>query len=288
MQASCDSLPVVDPGPVVDAFLTQGCRGVTIDVFDTLLWRETLYPSDAFLLLAEAHGHYHYSLRIWAEKLASRFCRHLLGREPNLKDIYLAYPLSPRYELAIESRLCQANPFCLALIQKLLERRVPVAAISDMYLDNGQIAGLLAESGFPEIPVFSSASVDLTKYRDGSLFHHVWQHLGLTPQQVVHVGDNPEADIAMARSLGAQVCHLAAPRDSLARLLSRPLPAINSTEESLGWGRLAIRLHCQLGNGTSSPQELASQLRDPAFPAEPHAIRKWLQSHRPSQVTTAK
>lgn len=290
MQTDCAPVPAIDPASQVDALLARGCRGVTLDVFDTLLWRETLHPSDAFLLLAEAHGRHHYKLRIWAEKLASHVCRHLLGREPTLRDIYRAYPLSAQHELAIESRLCRANPFCLRLVRHLVERRVPVAAISDMYLDNGQIAHLLAQTGYPDIPVFSSASAHLTKYRDGRLFRHVWQHLGLGPAEVIHVGDNPQADIAMAKRLGAHTCQVVTPRDTLLQVcphapVNRRLQDANG---SLHWGRLAIQLQLHMGSDEgklkSSDDRLSSIL---AMKDVQRAISQYMSLESPETLPPA-
>lgn len=284
MQTPLNDSPVIDPASHVDALLAQGCQGVTIDVFDTLLWRQTLYPSDAFYLLAEAHGAHHHQLRIFVEKVVSHLCRRILRREPTLGDIYRFYPLPADEELTIEARICQPNPFCLQLIKNLLSRGIAVAAISDMYLDNEQIAQLLRRSGYPEFPVYSSASVHLTKYRDGRLFHYVWQQMGLLPSNVVHVGDNPKADIHMASKLGAHVCQVAVPRDSLAQYLMHPLPSVESASESLAWGCLAIDLHRSLGLGIIQPPLLTVPWSDIQPPADQSTVLRnmniWLQSQK--------
>jgi predicted HAD superfamily hydrolase len=256
---------VADPSETVDAYLKDGCRVVTFDVFDTLLWRETLRPHEAFMFIGLEHGWIHGRLRAPLELAANLFCRRALKREPTLRDIYRLSPLKPDHELRIEKRLCTPNPFCLALVNRLLDDGVPVAAISDMYLETGQIAELLQAAGYPSLPLYSSATEQLTKYRDGRLFNVAWNHLGKPPEEVVHVGDNPHADIAMASSLGAKTCRVSTPRETLFQLCPSANRPIRDPSESLFMGRIAITLQIHVGNDDRRREAARAVLRK-AFP----------------------
>lgn len=259
------SHPVVDPTSEVEAMLASGTQLVTFDVFDTLLWRTTLFPHDVFLLLGKKPGQSIAAARRFAEKVASVICRKVLRREPALSDVYRLLPFSMQQELALEARVCVPNPFCLRLVNSLHRRKIPIAAISDMYLSSDQIARLLDGAGYPQLPVYSSASEHATKFSHGQLFTKVWQRHRIAPSDVLHVGDNIHADVAMAARLGAQACHVGTPRSVLLKLhpkLDRPM---KSGDESIYWGTLALRLHTYtpaLRHQQCVPDELVAVLAD--------------------------
>lgn len=257
---------LIDPAPAVEAFLAAGGRAVAFDVFDTLLWRRTLFPADAFALLP--HGRFGNALRPRVEAVVTAVCRRLLRREPRLDDIYRGYyPFDRTAELQLEARLAVANPYCLVLVRRLIERRVPVVAVSDMYLSGAQIAALLEAAGYPALPVLSSADAGVSKRVDGRLFALAVQTLGLPPAQVLHVGDDWHADVAMARSQGLASLRLRPPRETLLELhpeLARVRPR---GEEALFWGELALALHSHPGlaahDSAVLKDDLARLLRQP-------------------------
>lgn len=239
------TVSVRDAAPVVTGFLAGDGAVVTFDVFDTLIWRRVLFPSDLFALLP--HGR----ARAWrsaVEAWVTAACRRLLRREPRLEDIYRFYRFDPAAELALEARLVRANPWCLDLVRVLHARGVAMAAVSDMYLSAAQITGLLQAAGYPPLPVFVSSETNASKHGEGRLFSHVGQRLGAEPARWMHVGDNHHADVEMARRHGLATCHLLTPRDTLLALL----PALSSAavrsrlggEEAVVFlGDLAIELH---------------------------------------------
>jgi predicted HAD superfamily hydrolase len=233
----------IDPGPAVKTMLDGNVAMVTFDVFDTLLWRNTLFPHDAFLMFEGMHHRLVAQARQQAERVVTIICRRLLRREPTLRDIYRLLPFDMEQELTIENHICIANPYCLSLVEHLVERGIDVAAVSDMYMEAEQITEILRHTGYPAIPLYSSASEQSTKFDSGKLLFKVWQRHGAAPEGVIHVGDNLHADIAMAERHGARTCHVATPRETLFDLypvMERPM---QSAEETLFWGQLAIRLH---------------------------------------------
>ncbi len=250
----------VDPSEIVRGFLALGGEAITFDVFDSLLWREVLYPSDAFLLHQRAFPRLRHTLRTERERWATFICRSLLAREPRFSDIHFLSHHDAIEELEIEHAVVRANPFCLALVRELIDHEVPVACISDMYLSASEISSLIRKAGYPDLRIFSSASENCTKFHDGQLFHRAWRQLGKQPAEILHVGDNPHSDIAMALKAGAQVCQLITPRNTLFKLFPPTnRPSINGAW-SLALGQLAITIHTHLGNDTTRVADARSTL----------------------------
>lgn len=250
---------LIDPAPAVEAFLADGGRAISFDVFDTLLWRRTLFPSDAFELLP--HGRFGRALRPRAEAVVTAFCRRVLAREPRLADIYrVCFPYDPAAELEVEARLAVANPYCQTLLRQLVARGVPVVAVSDMYLSGAQIAALLQATGFPALPVMSSADAGVSKRIGGRLFVLAAQRLGMAPASVLHLGDDWHADVVMARRQGLASRRLVPPRDTLFALRPELAGARLSVEDSRFWGELAIALHGHPGLQALDPEELRARL----------------------------
>ncbi len=229
---------------------------VTFDVFDTLLWRRVLFPADAFGLLPHGRAT---AWRASVEAAVTATCRRLLRREPRLADIYRFYRFDPAAELAMEVSLAQANPWCLDLVKALLARGVTVAGVSDMYLSAPHIATLLQAAGYPSLPLFVSSEANRSKHGDGGLFLHVGEHLGAKPPNWMHVGDNPHADIAMARRHGLSTCHVKAPRDMLLALLPDLSRQPRTPQQAVFLGEVAIALHVRLAEA-AAPPDLAGRL----------------------------
>ncbi|MFN8722306.1 MAG: HAD-IA family hydrolase [Rhodospirillales bacterium] len=91
----------------------------------------------------------------------------------------------------------------LAALLVRLARDRPVVLTSDMYLPAAAVRRVLA-TAVPDLaglPLFVSGEIGLTK-RHGHLFGHVAAALDLPPAAILHVGDNPLADVRRAREAG--------------------------------------------------------------------------------------
>ena len=280
-----DPTKVIDPTSVVEAMLASGATSVSFDVFDTLLWRTTLFPQDAFWQLSAFSPGAGRHARIGAERLAGFLCRSVFATEPTLANIYHLLPWPQQRELEIEQRIGIANPFCLRLVRDLLHRGIKLFALSDMYLESAQIAALLIQCGYPSLPVFSSATENRTKSDDGELFGRVWDRYGIAPASTIHVGDNPHSDIAMARQFGARACQVSTPRDSLLDLMSAAQIVVGDFESSQGFGRLAIDWHCRCASLDASERMAACAALREALPGSSHgrrseAARETVSTHK--------
>lgn len=191
---------------------------VSLDIFDTLLFRRVEQPADIFLdvgrraaeagLLDEGlRPTLFRQLRQDAERAACA-----AGGQPSLADIYAHMPAHlvdreklPGIELAAEADVLFANPFLVAWMRRVADSGVPLVLTSDMYFLPGQLRGLLGHAGVAADlfqAIYVSAAHGCSK-RDGGLFRCVladWP--SLDPARVVHIGDDPQADVASARAHG--------------------------------------------------------------------------------------
>ncbi|HJD20605.1 MAG TPA: hypothetical protein H9915_02180 [Candidatus Gemmiger faecigallinarum] len=177
---------------------------VAFDVFDTLIHRDVSAPAEVFRWM-EAHG------RAPAGFAAARTCAEAEARamaaprEVTLAGIYARPRLSgldPSAELAAERELCTADAGMLAFYRRCRERGQRVYAVSDMYLPEEAVRGLLAGCGYPDWDgVFVSSEHGVQK-RSGRLFRVFLQQTGLRAGQVLFFGDDRRADQIGAALVG--------------------------------------------------------------------------------------
>lgn len=105
----------------------------------------------------------------------------------------------------------------LALYGQLARRGVRIVVVSDTYYGESDLRRILegVVGTHPFAAVYSSAGIGLTKHR-GHLFGEVAEREQLSTDQILHVGDHPDADVRLARAAGWTAVHL--PRDARHRL----------------------------------------------------------------------
>lgn len=210
-------------GVLLDRVATP--RRLSLDCFDTLLWRRTALPTDVFVDLqhrpAFARLGLSSSLRVRAEQQARRLKRLRHGvHEVNLSEIYrAAFPaLSDAQvaelaeeELAAEMQACYAFPQAVELLRDAARRRLPVMIVSDTYLNESQLRRLLAHC----VPQDALAAIDRVVCscdhgvsKSGGLFQRVMQRWPGPARSILHVGDNATADVHAASAAGLNAAHL--------------------------------------------------------------------------------
>ena len=79
-----------------------------------------------------------------------------------------------------------------------------IIAVSDMYLPSAFLLSVLREKGYTAISeVFVSCEENACK-DGGALFRKVMQKMGIKAGQMVHIGDNHQADIVSAENEGVR------------------------------------------------------------------------------------
>jgi FMN phosphatase YigB (HAD superfamily) len=217
-------------------------RALTIDVFDTLLFRRATDPVDAFpivgarllergMLVDHISPHGFRKLRELAEGRA-RAAAGGLGAEVTLAAIYAQIPRGlfndtdltdvAEVELELERSLLGPDLDVLELVLAARAAGKPVAAVSDTYFSAEQLRSFMHPWFTSEAPldhVFASSEHGTGK--GGGLFPIVLAELGVQGGEVVHVGDNEAADGEGARRHGIRPVLFERRPKELARVLER-------------------------------------------------------------------
>lgn len=210
---------------------------ISFDVFDTLLVRPFSKPAHLFALmqddvdqlLGKSSPTCFMTERVFAEVDIARKISRL--EDVTLDEIYEALSehlgisdetaeAIKRLEIETEIRLIKPREFVKKIVEfaALCEKKIILA--SDMYLPGEEIRRLLKGAGYAaHYELYLSCELMKTK-STGTLFDYILQKEGVTPNKVLHIGDNRHADIAMARSKGIRALYTPKPMD---RFLQYPV-----------------------------------------------------------------
>lgn len=192
---------------------------LSLDCFDTLLWRNMNLPADLFAELGLPGGGV--ESRIWGETKARRVIPYRHGRvEVTIDEIYEhllpAASAGERAEavareLAAEAAHCYGFAPTRDLMVDAKRRGMRIIIVSDTYLVEPRLRALIAAAAGPEVEamidrVFCSCEYGVSKA--GGLFTHVLADLGVSPGTILHVGDNHGADQLAPERLGIHSVHL--------------------------------------------------------------------------------
>jgi FMN phosphatase YigB (HAD superfamily) len=195
-----------------------GVKVLSLDCFDTLIWRNTHAPHDVFSDL-EASGRCP-TTRMMAEGDARRRAALHGRQEVTIAEIYRC--LAPRAgeaalaaliqaELDAEARHCFPFRPTVELMRNAKAAGLQVIIVSDTYLDEAQLRGLIATVAGEEVAglidrIFCSSAYGRPKA--GGLFRDVLKALGVAPETILHLGDNENADRKAPLELGVNAVHL--------------------------------------------------------------------------------
>ncbi len=203
----------------------DGAEVLSLDCFDTLLWRRTDHPADVFFDLQHSAKFKQLGLnprlRVRAEALARDLnrVRHRKG-EVRLRDIYLsAFPNLDdadlkelaNEELEAEKKACFGFEPVMDLVRHAKRKGWRVVIVSDTYLSRDQLTELLQATLPPDVAgaidrVFCSSEFGRSKSE--GLLSLALENLRLHPDRVLHVGDNHLADAAAASRAGMRSIQL--------------------------------------------------------------------------------
>ena len=135
---------------------------ISLDVFDTAIFRKVFKPTDIFRIVEDEVGHNFYNLRIEAQNKARKKSIFY-----NIFDIYRYIPqFDLKEEIKAEYSNCKANPYILDMYNNSEDEFI---FISDMYLPEKVIVGMLERCGYKNPKVFVSCDYNAVK-GDGKLF----------------------------------------------------------------------------------------------------------------------
>lgn len=189
---------------------------LSLDVFDTILFRRCLKPTDVFGYIEVAFGPADYKAwRIAAEARARNSTRPDVGSEVSIDEIYHSDSDAPdklakSTELRAEMKFLRPQTEILRVIDIAKSIGLKVIAVSDIYYTSETISNLLSRAGIVVDRVFTSCDYrnqDAGKY-NGRLYGRVSEEIGTPLNKILHMGDNIHADVFNARAAGVQALHL--------------------------------------------------------------------------------
>lgn len=240
-----------------------GYKYISFDIFDTLLTRPFTMPQDLYYLLDERYhalidsdsgfhdirmngeSAYRLEMRIthpeWqditideiyayiqkAYKLPEEVCSNLLSYEKELEIKYIGcrHALKEVYELAVMS-----------------DKKVLL--ISDMYLDEKTILKLLNKHGYTEYERLFLSSKDRKVKWTGDLYRKAMEEFGITPDELLHIGDNRETDIKMAGQMGIDAFHVPRTVELFEQNCTSPLKYICGNSISRSYSNMSSGFGC--------------------------------------------
>lgn len=201
---------------IADLYQIIDCSGATVisfDVFDTLISRDVRTPQDVFRFLERDYClEFDNDRPVSDERIKAE--RNARGRsdseEVTFQEIYAAYQgISDverewliDHEIVLEKALCVANKPMFELYQWCIKKGLKVVIVSDMYLSARVIEDILRASGYDGWDrLFVSSETGFTK-ATGNAFSHVLRELGVSPNDVLHIGDSIKGDWRGPRHVG--------------------------------------------------------------------------------------
>jgi len=284
------------PG-VLDRY--DGLKVLSLDCFDTLLWRDCHGPQDLFAALPGIMP----SQRAAGEGRARQIARSTRGAlDVPIEAIYAA--LMPRAdartrnaaiaaELAAEARHCHAFAPTVALMREARRRGLKVIIVSDTYLDQRQLLQLIARAAGDDVAglidrVFCSST--WSKPKAEGLYGEVLARIKARPDQILHIGDNHQADVLGVRPFGVHTLHLRQFEPEVAKQLrmeSTVAGMLFGHAHGHGSGRLAMpqphraALALGLPQETDAARRLGHGVLGPLF----HGFDAWLREEAAALAT---
>lgn len=179
---------------------------VSFDIFDTLLLRPYIRPTDLFLHIEKVKNKpFFYQLRQDAEREAR-------NKRPDVEDITFDeiyneidddFKSLKQVELDFENMVLTQNPELKQVYDYALEKNKKVIITSDMYLSTGFLSNVLKKNGFAKFDkIYISGDIGKGKYT-GNLYKHIINDLNVTnSKDILHIGDNKHSDYKKAKKLG--------------------------------------------------------------------------------------
>lgn len=199
---------------------------ISFDIFDTLLLRAVAKPIDIFEILWERileKNLYLNELSAY-EFMKIRTEMERRGRELKAnKEVTLAeiYDIMPNHilldkeavmemEIQIEKEYCYINDEIYQLVKNASKLEKKVVLLSDMYLSKNQILDILSYNDV-DITLFDDIIIsneNKSNKQNGMLYDVLLEKYSeLSPEQILHIGDNKNGDYIQAKKKGIQAIY---------------------------------------------------------------------------------
>ena len=170
---------------------------ISFDIFDTLLIRPYVKPTDLFLHIEKLYKikGFHKN-RILAEKSARG--KYIDNEEITLNQIYEEiddkYKRFKEIEIELEERILTIHKENKELYDYALSLGKKIIIVSDMYLPKNAIEKILIKNNYTNYyKLYLSSELNLTK-ASGNLYKYIIEDLKVAPSSIMHIGDNFHSD----------------------------------------------------------------------------------------------
>lgn len=208
---------------VENEILADSIKVVSFDLFDTLVVRPCIEPTDLFRIVAkrcEYKGNF-----VGIRKIAEQYARKkkpYYYDEITIAEIYEEFVLLTGISKQEANRLlcCELEVECdyiaprytiRELYRHAIERDKKVIIVTDVYLPKSFIETVLEKNGMMGYYKLYVSSEERISKGSGRLFQRVIAELereGIEKSSIIHLGDNPRADVEIPNKIGIKSIHL--------------------------------------------------------------------------------
>lgn len=209
---------------------------LSLDCFDTILWRKTATPIDVFYDLDKNKTFnklgFTGAMRIRAEIEARHINNMRYGSsEVKLEDIYKngfctlnedEISQLVTEELDLESEMLYPFLPMVDLIREAKKRNIKVVIVSDTYISEQQLKKLLSNLLPTDVyqtidKIYCSCEYKRSKTR--GIFLDIIKQLGCQPNEILHIGDNKNADYIAPKSHQINAVHFLQYGENIAEMI---------------------------------------------------------------------
>lgn len=181
---------------------------ISFDIFDTLLVRPYIRPTDLFIHMEKAFDKPGFADERRDAERRTRI-RHKELEDITFDMIYdeidEEFKEMKQKEMDWEEMVLRANPELKQVYDYAKEQGKKIIIASDMYLPTEFIAKILRKNGFDGWDkLYVSGDIGKLKSR-GSLWWHLLSNTNISANKILHIGDNEKSDFAAPKTLGIKV-----------------------------------------------------------------------------------
>lgn len=184
---------------------------ISFDLFDTLIKRNVRSPKDIFQIV-ENKMFDKYEIRTFSKDRVNaehNLYKKKVYEEISLDEIYDNFPIYydkkmledyKKIEIETELEMCVFNENIRDIYESAIKNK-QVIIITDIYLPKSLIVKILKKNSIRYDYLYVSSELRLKK-KSGNLFKYVLEELKVSPNKILHIGDNDHSDYKMPKSLG--------------------------------------------------------------------------------------
>lgn len=187
------------------------CQIISFDIFDTVIMRKVLIPTDVFILVEEKIERRGEGFPFAKERRRAEWELLREGRQPGLDEIYERLACHSAFardhveewaqlELEEEKKVLMVREGMKEILSDARKSGKRIFFTSDMYLDSDRLHSLFSDLGIEAAKEEFIISCEYGVSKMNGL--HAVLRKRFPDQRILHVGDNAEADGRCARQAG--------------------------------------------------------------------------------------